>query len=139
MLSLSLSLSLSATLPTVCSLYLSSRVFNSPFALCPFSSTMVVSPRSRSFCSFPSHVTSRPLSHSTSHYWRALMSTLARSVNYSITGRRISHPTPPSLVRSKNSFMLGMNHLQLLDIEMLIVPSCCRAEQRQHVLKHSQI
>lgn len=78
------------------------------------------------------------LSRSTSPYCRALMSTLARSVNYSKTERKISHPaTPPSLVRSKNRPMLGRNHSQLFDMEMLIVPSWCRAEL--HVLEHPEI
>lgn len=94
---------LSLSLPPflLCVPFLSSHVLNSPFAVCPFSSTMAFSPRSRSFCSSPFHVTSLSLSASTSPYCRALMSTLARSVNYSITGRRISHPPRPPLLCPK--------------------------------------
>lgn len=121
----SLSLCLPCSLPPflLCASFFFLLVYlTAPFALCPFSSTMVVSPRSRSFCSSASHVKSLPLLHSTSPYCRAFNEYTGKVCKLFNNWENIS-PTPLSLVRSKNRFMLGMNHSQLLDMEMLIVPS----------------
>lgn len=110
-----------------CSHSLSSCVFNVPFALRP---PHVLHPSSPSHSPlFPSHLfmfPPTPRLACLAHCW-ALMSTLPRPVNYSITGRRISDPpyAPDSRSHcySKNRFMLGMNLSQLIEIETPIVPA----------------
>lgn len=97
----------SLSTPLISSPSLPPHVFNISLALCPFPLAAVVLPNRQPFISSLSHLTTPLPQPSLSTYCRALMSTLARSVNYSITGRRIP---PPPLPFSKNRFMLGVNH-----------------------------